>query len=301
MPSWNMSGERFQLLSTFKAIYDYGGISAAARNLNMTQSAVSKHLQKLRHWFGEELFVRTAKGMEPTTKADELIENVERVLFELENLGATSHFEPAKLTGTFTIATTSEICQQLSSELLKLLQNEAPNLRLTFINLSDDYALKELETGKVNMVISVNWHAPDVLMQKRLFSDRFAVLMNQSNPLSDKALTIQDYVNAPHILVAPLGQTKGYIDNYILAKNFKRHVRLSVPDFSVLDTQLLDDKHIITLPHRIALGLSHKMPLSIKQLPFNVPAFDYYMFWHKRFTKDQTHLWLREHIDSILC
>ena len=69
----NIAGERFQLLTTFSSIYNCGSINAAANAQGVTQSAVSKHLQKLRDWFDDELFVRTSTGMQPTAKATALV------------------------------------------------------------------------------------------------------------------------------------------------------------------------------------------------------------------------------------
>ena len=51
-------------------------IGKAAESQGLTQSAVSKHLGKLRLWFDDELFVRTAQGMQPTAKAMSIVERV---------------------------------------------------------------------------------------------------------------------------------------------------------------------------------------------------------------------------------
>jgi len=196
-----VSGERFVLLTTFKAIYENTGIGAAADVLGLTQSAVSKHLQKLRDWFEDDLFVRTAQGMEPTQKAMSLIDRVEHILQEVSILSESSHFDVATLTGVFTIATTSEVSQRLTPKLLTLLAEKAPHLRITIIHLASDYSLRDLEMGKVDAVISVNWHAPEQLIQKRLFSDRFVCVMQKKHPLAKRKLSLDNYAKANHIMV----------------------------------------------------------------------------------------------------
>lgn len=296
----NVSRERLQLLVTFKAIYESRSISAAADMLGVTQSATSKHLQKLRDWFEDELFVRTVSGMEPTEKAAGVIDRVDHILQEMALLTEKIAFNPSALQGVFTIATTSEVCQSLTPELLKVLSKEAPLLRATVINLASDYSIRELETGKVDLVISVNWHAPDQLMQKRLFEDHFVCLMSNHHPLADQVLDIEAYVNTAHLMVAPLGKQRGFIDDHLMPLGFKRNVRLSVPDFSQLEPHLLDGEHIVTLPLRIAENLKAKKNLTIKPLPFEVPGFSYYVFWHKRFTHEQSNQWMRQVVQNIL-
>lgn len=299
----NTSGEPVQLLNTFKAIYEYGSISAAADIRGITQSAASKHLQKLREWFDDELFLRTAHSMEPTAKAISLIDRAEHILQEMALLFEDKAFEPHALSGTLCIATTSEISQKITPHLLPLLEKEAPNLRITLLNLSSDYAIRELESGKVNLVISVNWHAPEQLMQKRLFSDHFVCLMAKSNPLAKKdKLTMASYLKAPHLMVAPLGKERGFIDNLLLKQGVKRKVRLSVPDFLQVDPSLLHTGHLLSLPFQIAESLRKKSAktLVIKALPFELAQVDYYLFWHRRFQNDSASQWARGIIQEIL-
>ncbi len=296
----NVSGERFALLATFRAIYNNGGISTAAEIQGITQSAVSKHLKKLREWFQDELFVRTATGMEPTEKSINLIERVEHILQEVSILSEASYFDCSQLRGVFTIATTSEVSRRLTTGLLDKISGLAPQLRITIINLSADYSIRELELGKVDLVISVNWHAPEQLIQKRLFSDRFVCLLHKTHPLASRKLTAESFANASHVMVAPLGKEKGFIDEQLMLLGFHRHVRLSVPDFSQLEPHLLIGGHIVTLPHRVALELEKKGDLTIKQLPFEIPGFDYYLFWHRRFNNDNTNRWMREIVIALL-
>jgi len=300
MTNRNTAGERFALLATFKAIFENGNISTAADIQGITQSAVSKHLQKLREWFQDELFVRTARGMEPTEKSLALIERVEHILQEVAILSEARHFDPLQLNGVFTIATTSEVSQRLTVKLLAKVSKQAPRMRITIINLANDYSIRELELGTVDLVISVNWHAPEQLIQKRLFSDRFVCVMHNQHPLASSELTLEAYANAAHIMVAPLGKERGYIDDQLTARGLCRQVRLSVPDFSQLEPHLLYGEHLVTLPHRVAMDLEKRGELIIKPLPFDVSGFDYYLFWHRRFSKNNTNCWMREIVIGLL-
>jgi DNA-binding transcriptional LysR family regulator len=60
------------LLSTFVEIYRCGSISAAAERLGLTQPAVSGQLARLEDQLGEQLFVRSRKGVTPTAHAADL-------------------------------------------------------------------------------------------------------------------------------------------------------------------------------------------------------------------------------------
>ena len=68
----------FKMLQTFQALIENGQVSAAADALGVGQSNVSRSLAKLRTHFGDPLFVRTQKGMEPTPRAVQIAKSVER-------------------------------------------------------------------------------------------------------------------------------------------------------------------------------------------------------------------------------
>lgn len=298
MPERNI--ENLPLLATFKAIFDHGSLGEAGEALGLTQSAVSKKLAKLRDWFDDDLFIRTASGMEPTDRALSLLPQVEALLRDAGALMKDRPFTPAELSGNVVIATTDEIRARLVPPLLHGLRNEAPGLRLTLIPLEGDYSLRRLENGSVNFVVSVNWHAPDQLRQKRLFGDRFVCLMHRDNALATGRLSLDRYAAASHIMVAPLGMERGYIDQFLLQQRRKRFVCLSVPDFAQVNAQTLGTGNVVSLPHRVALALAEEGDLVIRQLPFAVPMIDYYLFWHQRFAREPKTLWLKEKIAGIL-
>ena len=56
-------------LSAFEAVARLGSVTAAARELNLTQGAVSRQLQKLEELLGVQLFQRIGRGLEPTPQA----------------------------------------------------------------------------------------------------------------------------------------------------------------------------------------------------------------------------------------
>ena len=68
------------LLVVFQEVFQQRQISMAATRLHLTQSAVSNALGRLRRTFGDELFVRTAHGMQPTPFAEQLAEPVAAAL-----------------------------------------------------------------------------------------------------------------------------------------------------------------------------------------------------------------------------
>lgn len=300
MTKWKL--EALPHLTTFQALMDHGGVTGAAEALGLTQSAVSKHLAKLREAYGDPLFIRTGSGMRPTPRSLWMSEHVATILAEAEALSLARPFSPADLDGIVTVSTTDEIGNTLLQTVLPRLRKEAPGLRLTIVPLATGYSLTELETGRVDLVISVNWHAPDVLKQTRLFNDHFTCVMSRVHVLADQDWSLQDYADAEHILVAPLGMPTGRIDEALASQDLQRSVRVSVPVFRQLDPEVLGADLIATVPARVARMLDLRFPdrLVTQDLPFEVPEISYFSMWHARFDKDPRHVWLRHLIRNAL-
>jgi len=299
MPNRNTSV--LPLLATFQALMDHGGVSEAARALGVTQSALSKQLAKLRHAYDDELFVRTPDGMRPTPHATWMSGRVANILAEASALSDAREFHPESFEGTMTFSSTDEICRLLAPGLLALLEDEAPRQRVTFVPLRPNYSIQQLETGQVDLVISVNWHAPDGLKQSRLISDKFVCLMGVNHPLARTELSASAFANTEHIMVAPLGLQHGHIDEALAHLDLRRFVRLSVPYFSQITPPIMGNRRVVTLPSHVASALCQEYPGAFltQPLPFQVPEFSYFAIWHTRFDKDPRHIWLRSMVRKI--
>ena len=298
-PVRNFEGEQLKLLFTFKLLFEERSVVKTAERTHTTQSAVSKQLKKLREWFNDDLFVRTAHGMEPTERALQLIHRIEDIIEQLESLNDAGIFKVERLNGYAVIQTSDEVSRTITPALLRKFRLQAPNLGLRVEPLEYQYAIRDLEAGRVDLVISVNWHAPDQLLQKRLFSDEFVVVMNKTHPLANKDMSNRDYADAQHLLVAPLSKQRGHLDSLLEQEGYSRRIHLRVPTFGEITSEIMGDEYIVTLPSQVAKRLSKTTPLCIKPLPFGTVRFSYYMFWHRRFINNQRNQWIRSTVGEI--
>src|ERR671931_2501753 len=101
------------LLVAFDALYAARSVSAAAREMGVSQSAMSQSLRRLRAVFADELFIRTPRGVEPTRKANALSTAVHDALLQIHQLlVARETFAPAAAERVFTL-TMSDTQQML--------------------------------------------------------------------------------------------------------------------------------------------------------------------------------------------
>lgn len=300
MPKQNIDHIRIQQFRIFKQLFNDANLTVAAHTLGITQSAASKQLTSLRDHFGDDLFVRTSLGMQSTEKAQSIAPSIFKILDEIQHLTLEDLFDPAKINMRFVICTTDEIQYNLAPQLLEVIEKQAPNLELQFVNLENSYALNGLESGSVNMVISVNWTAPENLVQSRLFDDPFICLMAKDNPLADMHITMENYIKFPHVLVAPLGHTQSLVDVLLSKNDLKRKVPIILPNFMEVGRLIEGSNNIITLPQRTAAIIRQKHDLHMAPPAFELPTVTYYQFWHQRYRNDQTRMWFFNLIREFL-
>ena len=296
----NRNIRRLPLLEAFHAILTQGSVVAAADAMGVTQSAVSKQLAQLRAWLGDDLFVRTSDGMLPTPKALEICEHVESILTAARHITDGKQQSPSEFDGNFVIHSTDDLLDRMLPHLIDRIQSEAPQMRLTTSMLSRDYSVRQLEAGKVNLIVGISWKAPEFLVQRRIGSDTRVCVMHERHELATQNLTLKRYAEATHVLVAPLGSVRGVIDIEIEKLGLQRLVCASVPTFSMVNEATLGRNRIATLPSAVGEALVEKGPFVAKKLPLKVPPHNYFALWHPRFSAEPRMRWMLNQIYDAL-
>ncbi|MFA9476654.1 MAG: LysR family transcriptional regulator, partial [Filomicrobium sp.] len=127
----NIRNIDLNLLVAFDALYDVRNVTRAAERLSLTQPTVSGMLNRLRHLFGDPLFVRTQHGVLPTPRADALAEPVKILLANAEALVAPSVFDPRSIEMTVSISVNDYMQYALIVPFINRLRKQAPGIRLS--------------------------------------------------------------------------------------------------------------------------------------------------------------------------
>ena len=201
------------LLLVFRELLAQRRATDAARRLNLSQSAVSHALARLRAMFDDPLFIRLPHGLEPTQRAIELGPRVD-ALIELAGatLAAAPRFDPAHAQRIFKIATPEFINTIIGGCLVEAFQREAPRVAFVSRPLYLDQAVTALRRGEVDVALGQFARLPPDLVAEVLYTDRYCVIARQGHPGVSEPLDLETYARTPHIFVgdpfpAPLGAT----------------------------------------------------------------------------------------------
>jgi DNA-binding transcriptional LysR family regulator len=282
------------LLVVFNQLLVERRVSKVADNLGLSQPAVSNSLAKLRKLFGDELFLRTPKGMEPTPFADQLAESVSYALAMIHSgVNQRTSFDPAKETRSFTVGMTDIGEIYFLPDLMARVKRDAPGLSLstvrnTAINLRD-----ELESGKVDLAVGLLPQLKAGFFQRRLFRQRYVCLMRRGHRLDKKRISLVEYAGAEHLVVVSAGTGHGKVDELLHRSGVQRTVRLTVPHYVSVGHILQRSDLITTVPEKLADRLIEPFNLAKVAHPAKLPDIAINAFWHAKYHRSPANRWLR--------
>lgn len=282
------------LLVVFDRLLFERSVSRAADSLGITQPAVSNALARLRKTLGDELFLRTPRGMEPTPFAEQLAESVTYALGMIHGaLNQRQSFDPAASDRAFQVGMTDIGEIYFLPELMRHLTDVAPQVRLstvrnTAVNLKD-----EMEAGHVDLAIGFLPQLKAGFFQRRLFVQRYVCLMRQGHRLDRKSISLADFSAAEHLSVVSPGTGHGRIEELLERKGVQLRVRLTVPHFVAVGHILSGTDLVASVPERLAQRMTGPFGLTAVPHPARLPEIAINLFWHAKQHKDPGNQWLR--------
>jgi DNA-binding transcriptional LysR family regulator len=284
-----------RLLQVLLAVTEERSVTRAAAKLDVTQSAVSHQLDRLRAITGDALFVKSGRGIVPTARAEALALQARRLLDELRAFAQGGSFDPAAFEGTVTIAANDLQRDLLLPLLLRHARTRAPKLALRIVP-SGVPSAEMLRDG--SCLLAITPRPPDAadLVQRRLFDDRWLVYYDAA--ARPPPQTLDDYLAAEHLAVHHETRGRLDIDRFIDERGIRRRVAVTVAGFSGVAPFLRGSPSLATLPGLLRASLLRGF--STVQPPFPTPPMPMLMVWHQRHQGDAMHRWLREELLAIV-
>lgn len=293
------------LLRVFDQVMAERNLTRAARNLSMTQPAVSNALSRLRDALGDRLVSRSGYGVEPTPRALALWPAVAEALRQLETSIAPGEFDPAHAKSTFTLALADATAAEVVPGLVQILEREAPGVTIRSVPLTTRDPRRMLDEGTVDLAIGF---FPAVLGEltaqrqggatpsfeyERLYDGVYVCVMRKGHPLEEAQLTLDEYCAARHLLVSFSGRPFGFIDEALASRGRQRRVVLTVNQFFTAGRVVETSDLLTVLPRHFVRVTGRADQLVQRPLPFEVPPVHVDALWHHRRTRQPDHAWLR--------
>lgn len=308
------------LLKVFDAVYEDRNLMLAGRRLNLSQSAVSHALTRLRELVGDELFLRTGKGMAPTGRAMAMAPALRDSLRRIEATLGVEPFSAGQSLRRFVIAANDHVTAVIVAPLARALQKAAPGVDLVIRPSTRLDLAEQIDLGRIDLAIGIFSQVPVRLNTRTVMSQGEAILMRKGHPASRRKLQVKDLARYPLVTISVGGQEEGAVDGFILERGlarqsemFDRHaleealrdtglpprLRVTVPHSLAIPALLHGSDMLSIAPASLAQALargSGNSELLLRQPPYRTGRSVLRAVWHRRNDHDAAHTWLRERV-----
>lgn len=275
-------------------------VSKAAELLDMSQSGFSSALARLRKHTGDILFVRDSAGMQPTPRAQTMIEAALNALTSVdEGVLAAPTFEPTGPTQfRFAMSDLAEIV--FLPRLLHHFQHVAARASVSSEALPEDAVAQTLANGTVDLAIG---YFPELATQahfhQRLYRHTFACLVRRGHPLDRGRLTAKAFAQLGHVVVTSPARSGRLFDLWLQRQHIERRIVLRTPHHLSLPVIVESTDLIATVPLAVGARFAAMNSVDLMPLPFKPPMFNVEQHWHRRLQSDARHRWLRQQVAGL--
>ena len=299
------------LLRVFDEVMAERSLTRAARNLSLTQPAVSNALRRLRETLGDELVQRSGQGMAPTPRAVALWPAVREALRQLQTALGHDAFVAREATLSFVLAMADATAASLIPGLNDTLEQEAPGISLRVVPLTTRDPRRLLDDEECDLAVGYFPSVvPDLTVKaqsgetlpflfQRLYDGEYVCVMRKGHPLAGLPLTLDRFCAARHMLVSFSGRPYGFIDESLATLGRERRVALTVNQFFTAARVVAHSDLLTVLPRHFLPVTGMASQLVQRPLPFRVSPLEIDALWHRRCDPRSAHQWLRQAIVRV--
>lgn len=288
------------LLFVFDSIYATGNISAAARDMQLSQPAVSNALARLRKQLDDQLFIRNGNGVSPTARADALIGPIRAALEGIKSgIEGSQTFDSKNSKRHFRLV----VAEPLEKKILcQLIGYDTQNSDISYEllppqNVSVEQALLQ---EKIDLAVFLMPAHFEELRSTPICDVDLVVLARDGHPRISGEIVAAEQISKENFVGLNLepgklaNSEKVTVWHRIYQKTICRVYKVSTIAQIVSGTDLVG-----IVPNIYAQQIRQQLAVQVLKLPVPLSNQQFQLIWHKRHDEDDGHIWLREKILSM--
>jgi DNA-binding transcriptional LysR family regulator len=280
----DLSRADLNLLVLFDTVLKERHVGRSADRLNLTASAVSHGLGRLRRLLNDPLFVRTPKGVVPTARAAEMAAPIAEILARVRSVIATAEpFNPTSSRRRFIIGAPDGMSAVFLPPLLAELRRTAPGIDISVRQLLPTQgessperawrsAFTELEARAMDVAIIPSDEIPARFHARVLYEEDFVIAMHAGHPFADRP-TLERYCEMQHLVVSHTGNAQGFVDEVLARQGGSRRIALTVPNFMFALAVIAETDLISALPRRFVAMHAPRFGVVAVEAPLPLTRF----------------------------
>jgi DNA-binding transcriptional LysR family regulator len=301
------------LLRVLDALFEERSVTKAGARLNITQSAVSHALNKMRGIFDDQLFIRGPEGMHPTPRATELVRSVGAALRQIDSVVNETRFDPATAEVELVVSTSDYVISTLFPSLMRVIEQTAPGVRLWLRPINDVNVVEELDRGSLHLALGAFGKVPARLVKTELVTDPNVWLMRADHPAAKLGVTLEVLGRYPHVdilisrrdavtvggLVDQSGLERAYVtsnprhlEGLLEEKGLTRRVGATVSHILAVPPLLATTNMIAYVPLRFSRYAEKVFGLVGREPPYTAPPLTLSTLVHRTMGRHPSIAWM---------
>ena len=291
----NVRSVDFRLLLAFDALVTERHVSRAAAAIGLSQPAMSHALAKLRQQFDDPLLARTSTGLEPTPKALDLIEPVREAIRQVNRLFTESPtFDPRTSSDAFAVRMGDLNEVLFLPQLLRMLEERAPNMTLTVEHLPPSETVRALEASAIDFAVSALIKHSKSVHSVELTKDRMVCVMRKGHPAAARRLTLPRFLSLRHLRIVQSAGDVRFVEEALSTRGLRRRVVATTPHWLAASYMIERSDLVTALPESMMRRLNRDGRFVVRSLPVGGNEFSWRLYWHRRYDARPAHRWIRE-------
>jgi LysR family nod box-dependent transcriptional activator len=294
-PGDNMRFNRLDLnlLVALDVLLSEKSITRGAKRLNLSQSATSGVLARLRDYFKDELLVLVGRNLVLTPLAVSLSEPVRDVLLQIQStIEIKPEFDPHTAKREFRLIASDYVSTVLLGELGRRIGAIAPGITLDVFPTTLS-AIEQLDRGDVDLVILPRKFISESQPTEVLFEETYTCIVWAGNDQVGDRLSLDQYMGLGHVSSRFGASVTSFEEWFLKDKGYDRRIEVTTTNFTSIPHFVIGTNRIATMHTRLARTLARYYPIRLVPPPLTIPKVDMCMQWNRFLDQDPAHLWLR--------
>lgn len=299
-PLHSETPERLDFLLIIEAILQHKTITRAAQALNLSQSALSHTVTRLRARLGDPLFVRVGAEMQPTPLVVRLAEPISRSLRIIrEEILSTPEFQPTTTNRVFKLCVGEVGAFVMIPRIVRTLRERAPHALLSTHDTAREKIAGALEDGSIDVAIGYYPELKTSIYQQRLFSRTYVGVVREHHPKVGTRLTSSQLQSIPIVRTPSTLSINRWIDTHLEGAETMQ-IAMETPYVMALAPIIAESDWMALIPDELVAPFQKLAHVRAVALPRDLPRISVRQHWHRRFKEDAANRFIRQVIhDSV--
>ena len=287
------------LLVVLQTIYAERSVTRAAARLNLTQSALSHSLRRLREVLDEPLFLRRGSALVATPFTRNLMGPLEVALRNLQSaLNTATTFDPAHHVRSFVVAIDERLEAFILPALAQQILASGPGIGLHSIRVDQASLEESLLNGRIDAAVSAVELRHPGLRRTLISSDSIVVMASPKHPVvRGETISIEEYLQCDHLAVVNDRSYTSDEDTILGRAGHARKVRMQVQRYVGAMSIVAHSELLVTMPNYYARVVNRYAQNNVFAFPLPTEPVEYFLYWNSQMESDLGIAWLKSELE----